>query len=129
MEAEFRALLDGLKLMEEHGLYGYKISIKSDSLVLVESVLGKFDCAWFLWSFMAQIKERFGKFVIQIRHIYREANFVADSLANRAVDDGFSSVFSVSAALPSSVKWRLMQDQIGLPVVHKKRMVIFDDKG
>ena len=36
-----------------------------------------------------------------------------------------SSDFIVSAAMPISVKEMLMQDQRGLPVVRKKKVIIF----
>ena len=128
MEAEFKALLNGLDLVERYGLLSSKILIESDSLVLVQSVMGTFGCAWTCWKILCQIREKIGRMEFQLRHVFREANSVADSLANQAVVDGFSTDFSV-IALTSRVKMALLQDQRRIPVARMRRMIVFDDNG
>ena len=46
MQAECRALLDGLKLILQHSLEEYQIVIESDSQVLVQMVLGRAEVPW-----------------------------------------------------------------------------------
>ena len=62
----------------------------------------------------------------QLRHVYHEANFVADVPVNKTVEDGFSTDFS-SLQLPAIVKMKLLQDQRSLPGLRKKTVLIFDD--
>ncbi|CAK9173299.1 unnamed protein product [Ilex paraguariensis] len=127
MEAEFRALLIGLELVKLHGFIGNQIEIESDSLVLVSTVKGGANCAWPYCGFLSKIKGLLGQANFQLRHVYRKANGVADSLANCAVLDGASSDFSVGRQLPLAIKMALLQDQKGLPVLRVTKL--FDDKG
>ncbi|CAK9161989.1 unnamed protein product, partial [Ilex paraguariensis] len=46
MKAEFCALLDGLQLVLSHDLMEKEILVESDSLGLVNTMLGNGDCAW-----------------------------------------------------------------------------------
>ena len=58
MEAELRALSDGLVLLERYNLLGYKIQIETDSEVMVRMVLKGHHRAWKFWGLLRQILER-----------------------------------------------------------------------
>ncbi|CAK9177430.1 unnamed protein product [Ilex paraguariensis] len=128
MAAEFKAMLDGLNMLMSYGLEGFHVFIESDSLVVVNTIKGLFQCAWPYLGIMEKIMKLLDVLYFQLRHVYLEANFVADGLANKAVEDGFSTDFS-SLQLPAMVKMKLLQDQRSLPVLRKKTVLIFDDGG
>ena len=48
---------------------------------------GKCGCSWASMNLLRQIKELLGMVEFELRHVYREANMVADSLGNQAVHD------------------------------------------
>ena len=98
-------------------------------MILVNMVLGKCSCAWPYLSLLSQIKELLRGVDFQIRHVYREANRVANGLANQAVRTRNSSEFSGSLCLPSDVRLALLQDVRGMPVLRVKRALVDDDKG
>ncbi|CAK9149689.1 unnamed protein product [Ilex paraguariensis] len=127
MVAEFRALLDGLKLVQSYGLISYDIRLECDSLVLVKSVLGSCKCAWTLLGFLDQIKELLSVGNFQICHIFREANCVADRLAT--VRSRTSADFSVGLNVPIEVRMAVSQDLCCLPVIRRKKRTVFDDFG
>ncbi|CAK9159018.1 unnamed protein product [Ilex paraguariensis] len=70
-----------------------KFQIDCDSLILVNMLLVKCSCAWPYLSSLSQIKELLRGVDFQIRQVYREANGVADGLANQAVRTKNSSMF------------------------------------
>ncbi|MQL96657.1 hypothetical protein Taro_029336 [Colocasia esculenta] len=111
MLAEVRALCDGLRLADYHGL---PISIvHSDSLALVHSINSNmcpsWKCIWW-WriamSFLCKTN-------IKMVHAYRETNRVADALASYACDRGGSSVFRSRSYLPSICKGPVLFDKTG----------------
>ena len=77
---------------------------------------------------VAQIRQLLSGLNFHLAHVYREANFVADGLANQAVQDGFSSDFYTNQ-LPAVVRMRQLQDQRYLHVLPKKMVLNFDDGG
>jgi len=84
--AEYRALLLALKRAEERG--ASSVAISSDSLLLVEQVLGRYKVkAPHLKPLVAEAllrARRFARFAI--RHVRREDNKKADRLANLGAD-------------------------------------------
>jgi ribonuclease HI len=84
--AEYRALLLALKRAEERG--ASSIAIASDSLLLVEQVLGRYKVrAAHLKPLLAEALLRAGRFRhFSIRHVRREENAKADRLANLGAD-------------------------------------------
>ena len=78
----------------------YKILLESDSLVLFNTVLGRCERAWPVIGFLRQIRSilRFAEF--ELTHDYKEANMIADKLANQGVQDRVSTDFSVALVLP-----------------------------
>ncbi|CAK9171681.1 unnamed protein product [Ilex paraguariensis] len=104
MVAEFKALLDGLKLVQRYGLLSYNIMVKCDSLVLVNSILGVCECVWPLLGFLDQIKELLSHGKFQVSHIFRETNCVADRLASHVVLSRRTTDFSVELNVPFDVR-------------------------
>ncbi|CAK9170816.1 unnamed protein product [Ilex paraguariensis] len=82
MEAEIRALLSGLLLLQEHGPQDYELIIEIDSKMLVDVVNQKIKASWKFWTILVQVFSLLRHFNFQIHHTYREGNMVADSLAN-----------------------------------------------
>ncbi len=84
--AEYRALLLALRRAEERG--ATEVSIASDSLLLVQQVLGRYRMkANHLKPLLAEAVERAKRFRrFAIAHVRREANKKADRLANLGAD-------------------------------------------
>jgi len=84
--AEYTALIEALGLALDEG--ATEISVASDSLLLVQQMLGKYRVKHPnlvpLHGKARILATRFRKF--SIRHVYREQNRVADALANDAMD-------------------------------------------
>ena len=77
-------------------LYFTKLYRKFNGLnMCLMFVMGRTSCAWPSLTFMNHIKAILLKMCWQIRHVFREANGVANCLANRAVQDKFSDFFSI----------------------------------
>ncbi|MQL75993.1 hypothetical protein Taro_008377, partial [Colocasia esculenta] len=80
MTAEIRALADGIRFAEH---FGFHISIvHSDSMALVHSLKAGKCPSWYAyrWWRIAQVFIQRRNYLLH--HVYREANQVADSLAN-----------------------------------------------
>ncbi|CAK9179688.1 unnamed protein product [Ilex paraguariensis] len=87
MEAEIRALLDGLKIYHNFGLSDYQLVTETDSQLLVDMVKGSIECNRKYRNLFYQLQHLLGSLNFEIQHIYREANSVADYLANKGVQD------------------------------------------
>ena len=110
MNAECRALLDGLKLVLKHDLGMHQFLIESDSQILVQMVLKKVKVPWRLKNIMDQIWQMLGRLSFQLKHVYREANGIADFLASFVVQTGVSTDFSINRVLPAAGRVLLLQD-------------------
>ena len=100
MEAEFRALQDGLCLLLGFGLEVYPIIIESDSKILVDMIQQNHIPSWKYWNLARLICSYLGRFNFKIQHTYREGNSVADSLANKGVIDRACSTYTSTDGLP-----------------------------
>lgn len=85
-EAEYQALLRGLGLAKKH--HADEIEIRADSELLVMQLKGNYRVkAANLKPLYAQAQRALKEFAqVEIRHIPRELNRRADSLANQALD-------------------------------------------
>ncbi|MQM14096.1 hypothetical protein Taro_047025 [Colocasia esculenta] len=77
--AEARALCDGIRLADFLGLQ--IAMIQSDSLVLVNSLIAERCPSWQAFYWWREAFVMIQKKNLHLRHVYREANQVADSLA------------------------------------------------
>ncbi|CAK9155131.1 unnamed protein product [Ilex paraguariensis] len=89
------------------------ILVESDSQILVQMVKGLAIIPWKLQDLLKRIKLLFGMMNLQISHIYREANGLADFLASFAVHSKTYTEFSGSNVLPVAGRLILQQDQTG----------------
>lgn len=84
--AEYRALLEGLRLAREHG--ATEVEINSDSELLVKQMLGEYrvrnEALRVLFAEAKRQANEFGS--CAIRHIPRHENARADELVNQALD-------------------------------------------
>ncbi|XP_042959541.1 uncharacterized protein LOC122294687 [Carya illinoinensis] len=97
VEAELRALLEGVKLCQNLGYTA--IDIECDSIILVNWTRKQKCTAWYLWDYWEELQAVLQHFDFTISHSYREGNQVADSLARRGAL-GESSLFSEWKQLP-----------------------------
>lgn len=86
-QAEYSALIDGLRKVLE---LGYSVvEIRLDSELIVRQIEGEYrvknEGLRPYYQEVTEILDRFGNF--SVRHITREKNKVADRLANRAIDE------------------------------------------
>ncbi|CAK9162929.1 unnamed protein product [Ilex paraguariensis] len=75
------------------------------------------------------IKGFLGRLEFRLVHIFREANEVADRLAGQPAVGRNSVDYSVGLQLPCEVFLAFRSDQLALPVLRKRKRVVFDDKG
>ncbi|CAK9161173.1 unnamed protein product [Ilex paraguariensis] len=105
------------------------ILVESDSQTLVQMVKGLAAIPWKLQDLLKRIKQLFGMMNLQISHIYREANGLADFLASFAVYSKKCTEFSGSNVLPVAGRLIQQQDQTGLPNVKLKRLLCSQKQG
>ncbi|XP_042962616.1 uncharacterized protein LOC122296885 [Carya illinoinensis] len=79
--AEFKALLDGLWLFERLRLRD--VLVESDSLAVMNWLASRICRLWFLWDFWEEIKELAHEINTRFRHIFYEANMVANLFGER----------------------------------------------
>lgn len=84
--AEYRAVLAGLELAARHR--PDKLVLRADSQLLVRQLEGAYRVrAAGLRPLFAEVTERLGRFpAVEVLHVPREENTVADRLANAALD-------------------------------------------
>ena len=93
MEAEFLAFFEGLKKLYDFGLEVYKVVIESDSIIFIDMVRGKIAIQWRMWKIWKEICSRLSALQFEINHVFREANQVADGLANYGVIRGEFQIY------------------------------------
>ena len=90
---EFEALEKGLQL--SHKLKLRKIHIEGDSQVVLNAIRHKKTPNWILNSKLQEVLILLEQFEeVNISHIYREGNLLADELANKGADGESSLVFN-----------------------------------
>ncbi|MQM19161.1 hypothetical protein Taro_052161 [Colocasia esculenta] len=115
LQAEVRALHDGLMLANEFGLSINQIY--SDSALLVQSFtnnsLPSWECArWWRPAF-----DTLRSLQTSCCHVFREANKVADALASYATSNHGNKIFTTFSSLPLACRGPATLDKTGLPYV------------
>lgn len=84
--AEYRGLIEALRLAEERG--SVEVDIRADSELIVRQIEGRYKVRHpDLIPLHAEAKRRIATFpLFRIRHVRREDNREADKLVNRALD-------------------------------------------
>ncbi|MQL88940.1 hypothetical protein Taro_021522 [Colocasia esculenta] len=115
LTTEARALCDGLRLANHHGIH--ISTVFSDSLVLVQSLRTNRCPSWKCTWWWREASSLLRKSSAQLHHAYRETNRVADALAVYACNTHGSSVFHNPSSLPFVCKGLAALDKAGLPSV------------
>ena len=111
MRAETQALLLGLTLCKALSLCD--ILVECDNLALVNMVIGITAIPWKLrtaFKHINKLKEQITGF----QHCYREANQVADALANFGQQHQVFFFTQHSFEIPAKIKTYMYQDMIGV---------------
>lgn len=116
--AEASALFQGIKLAAERGLTHF--FIHSDSLMIVNIVLGKIHAPRRLDRIIQEIKHWVQHLHIQVMHIFRVANAVTDALANHGCDTATSCYFSALSSLPNLIRGLCILDKRGTPYMRRQ---------
>lgn len=112
MEAEASALLEGMLLSTGY----HSLQVEMDSQVLMAMVNGKGRVPWKLWKTISCIQALALGRQVTFSHVYREANGVADALANLASSTGVGHSFGAST-LPDYIQGLARLDKMRLPYV------------
>ena len=111
LQAEALALLLGILICK--ALHIQDVQIECDSATLINLVTGKTKVLWRLHGVFKRI-DRCRQLVASYSHCYREANRVADALANLG-QQSHNFLFSQSGSkIPNNIKSLIHQDLIGL---------------
>lgn len=110
MEVETLALIRCLRhcmtmgyvkiIMETDSLSLQEIITETDSLSLQEIITEIWEIPWQIRKYMEEIKQHMTETQAESHHIYREANYLADSLANHAFEKGRKLQFHTFQYLP-----------------------------
>ncbi|KAH0748058.1 hypothetical protein KY290_027290 [Solanum tuberosum] len=111
--AEGLAILRGLQWCATNLLHN--VIIETDSMIMVDMIKGKNVMMWQMQDIVMQITKIMKEGNFQINHCFREANSVADALANIGVTEKHEAFFTSTCCLPRQVKVALKNDQDGLP--------------
>ena len=112
MEAEASALLEGMLLSTDF----HFLQVEMDSQVLLAMVNGNGRIPWKLWTTISRIQTLALGRQVTFTHVYREANGVADALANLASSTGVCQSFNESA-LPGHIRGLARLDRMHVPYV------------
>uniref|UniRef100_M1AL57 RNase H family protein n=1 Tax=Solanum tuberosum TaxID=4113 RepID=M1AL57_SOLTU len=83
MEAEVHAIWKGLQFCLRQVFV--QVRLETDSLVLKNMIIRNWRIPWELVEKMEEIQEMIHQMNVQVKHIFREANMLADCIANTAV--------------------------------------------
>ena len=111
----------GLSLCAQRNFL-YQLVVESDSLVLIQILRNVYQCPWTI-SYDIEQCRKFSQGSMQFKHCYREANKVADVLANV----GCALVESVCIYehfrdLPSVVRGEYRLDKLSYPSIRRRRV-------
>lgn len=113
--AEARALLDGRKYLKT--ITAQSAFSECDSLVLVQVISRKVPCPSVILIYVRKFWNLLSE-NDSITHIFREANKVADSLANLACNVKCNSFFLSQQQLPNHIKGATRMDKLSQPSIH-----------
>ncbi|GLJ14433.1 hypothetical protein SUGI_0233360 [Cryptomeria japonica] len=91
-DAEFAALLGGLRLCKEDNLLN--IDIEGDSLNVIRSISSRNAPSWKSRMWVNDIQEILEGMDFSIKHVFREANQEADFLSNHVIDQANDVIIS-----------------------------------
>ncbi|CAK9143469.1 unnamed protein product [Ilex paraguariensis] len=119
MEAEMRALLDGLCRLLDYSLDVYPILIESDSQILVDMVNHTFEPPWRCKTLLNKILAILGRLDFRIQHTYKEGNSVPNSFVNKGILDRVTTTYSSSNTIPTHIRLLIQQEQRQIRSIRK----------
>nr|XP_027082134.1 uncharacterized protein LOC113704429 [Coffea arabica] len=116
MQAEARALLFGVRLCLQRGFDSFEVEL--DSLVLVQVLNRTSRCPWSIYK---EVYQLFGLLhhVPRVRHCYRQANQVADTLASEGCRLGREEIYLAASALPQIARGAFHLDRLGVAALRR----------
>ncbi|PHT39643.1 Superoxide dismutase [Mn], mitochondrial [Capsicum baccatum] len=97
--AKMREIQEIIKYYRENNIR--RVKIESDSLLIVRVLKREWKVLWEVIELLEDIKRNKEHLEIQIKHIYREGNALADYIANLAIDNTSKLSFHSFQQLPS----------------------------
>ena len=98
----------------------YCVDVESDSLMLVEVLRGKLNPPWAVLQEIRRMKLLISDMDVNMFHVYRESNRIADWLANTGCKDRRLIAYDSWDLLPRRIKGFLNLDRLGLPNIRCK---------
>lgn len=111
--AELLSLFTGLRLCRRLGIPIQFIEM--DSLLLVQLLTQQKNIPWRIWHLWSELTLLLGSPSPTVTHIYREANGLADSLANAGCELLSMEVYFMADALPRRSKGIYLLDKAQMP--------------
>lgn len=111
MEAETKALLDGLMVCSQHGINIH--TIEMDSHTLFSILQGDFKVPWRITYLVRKCKALLNA-EMTIQHVYREGNRAADHMASVGHSISTLTIFSSLGSRPLECKKICIEDMNGL---------------
>ena len=108
MCAESLALLVGLFFCGK--IQVSNITVRCDSKILADMLNGKASIPWKISPILKKIS-RYKRSVAEIKHCFREANSVADALANEAHLHGYHKVYVTESQVPTKIRALISLDR------------------
>ncbi|XP_058082336.1 uncharacterized protein LOC131230428 [Magnolia sinica] len=113
--AKVRAVHDGLLHCLKRGLA--KIIIESDSLQVVNALIGKSSIGWKWQNWCKRIKGLIALGQVRVQHTHREGNGPVDALTRLGSSLQLSATFLARSNLPWVVRGQIFLDKLGLGAV------------
>lgn len=113
MWAEAKAALEGL--LEACQYHFQQVWLEFSFSVLADIIRGKSAISWSIWHIVKSMREILKHIQVQITHIYRKDNQVADGLANWSIIYKCNEIFSSSADLSAILKRAAKLDRLRIP--------------
>ncbi|KAH0669829.1 hypothetical protein KY289_024322 [Solanum tuberosum] len=127
MEAEARAILEALKVCTEKGLQN--VILEKNSLCMMNFLRGLWKIPWEMADIYQAIIREQQLLNIQVTHVFKEGNYLADSLANRAYEQEGKQIYNNFQELPSICRKILNADKSQIPNIQIKTLKIRGNTG
>lgn len=125
MEAEATAVWKALQYCLDNGVR--QVRLETDSLALKNMIYGSWSIPWEIVEKVEDIQEKMQQLNVQVWHVFREANQLADFIANTAIITEQKIIFQHFHQLPSLGKKILNIDKHQVPSVRIKTKRIYNN--
>lgn len=115
--AELQALSSGLAFCLELGFD--MVDIESDSKLLVDMLSSRASWPWRHYLVLQRLAAMLANSDLRLRHVFREANAVADGLSKLASSTQQDYQFT-SVSLPQNIKGLVALDKVSFPYLRLK---------